>query len=208
MKTIFPLLMSVFMAGIAEAQFPFFSRERVTAEKTSSLSEDSTSVTIDYRTRRDLLIVPALINDTLRVNLIVDPRCQTLILFGKKFEKHLKASKQFVIDNQQTQNHKVAIGPSVRKDVPIVVVRNIDPMNFFIGVNGVIGAEMITSCEIEFDHRNMRMRMKPLADRELSARAVDGEPVNHFIESAPPYQIQKFYAAPMIYRAVERGVEK
>jgi hypothetical protein len=116
-------------------------------------------MSVEFRSRNSLIIVHALINDTLRVNLALDPHCRSVILFGKKYSRLLEAS--LAIGRLHSfkdeagppvfPHNKLSIGPVVGENVPIVVLPNANPMNFFASVNGVMGTEFFAGFGISID---------------------------------------------------------
>src|SRR5688500_86252 len=51
------------------------------------LPDSIKEMTLRYRSVRNLIVLPVTINDSIRVNLILDTGCRNLVLFGKKFKK-------------------------------------------------------------------------------------------------------------------------
>ena len=75
-----------------------------------------------------LVILPVVINDTVRVNLILDTGCRNLVLFGKKFQKLFKTEQdkklQFsglgvgdAITGELSLNNKVSIEAVIRENI-------------------------------------------------------------------------------------------
>jgi hypothetical protein len=133
-------------------------------------SEEAPDSLIQYRTRNNLIILPATIDNSIHVNLIVDPHCKTLVLFGKRYERILQRAQKRAqrITPLTTQNnfesfHDVRIGLATRQAVPVIVMPNSNPLNFFTSVNGIIGPDMLADFEIIMDERNQKLTMKPVA---------------------------------------------
>jgi hypothetical protein len=135
-----------------------------TASKNKSEDEDITIVHF-YR-KHKLIVVPATINDTLVVNLIVDPRCKSVVLFGKRFEKLLKTTRR-ASDAADAQNsslllhNKIAIGPATTEDISIAIIPNMDPMNFFTSVHGIIGFDLFRNYDITMDKKKQIITFTP-----------------------------------------------
>src|SRR5690242_10354637 len=51
------------------------------------IPDDIREVTFKYKTFKNLILLPVVINDTINVNLILDTGCRNLVLFGKRFQK-------------------------------------------------------------------------------------------------------------------------
>jgi hypothetical protein len=52
-----------------------------------SMPDSVREVTFRYKTVQGLILLPVIINDTVKVNLILDTGCRNLVLFGKRFQK-------------------------------------------------------------------------------------------------------------------------
>jgi hypothetical protein len=130
-------------------------------------------ITLSYRTRNNLLVVPVMINDSIKVNLILDPNCKAVILFGKRFQKLLaekktnsaKASKRLTGYPASTDalslNNKISIGPAMGENVPIVILPNQNALNFFTSVNGIMGYEILSRFEITLDPKTETITIGP-----------------------------------------------
>src|SRR5687768_10840525 len=58
----------------------------------ASLKDSVEEITLQYRTRNGLIILPVKINDTLKVNLVIDAQCKSVVLFGNRYYKLLEAT--------------------------------------------------------------------------------------------------------------------
>ena len=119
---------------------------------------------INFRTRKGLVIVPVMLNDTIRVNLILDPGSKNLVLFGKRYYRKLQrtngdrvSGEPGASENLVSYNNTVTIGPLSEKDVSIVVVSNTNLINFFNSVNGVIGTDLFEKLNPVVDRRKQVM---------------------------------------------------
>src|SRR5436190_8785141 len=90
--------------------------------------------TMRYKTVGGLIVLPVVINDSVRVNLILDTGCRNLLLFGKRFE-HLFLTEmkpvQFSglgsgrpLTGRLSLNNSVSIEAVTGKRIPIIVVPN------------------------------------------------------------------------------------
>jgi hypothetical protein len=126
-------------------------------------------VTIDFVKRNSLVIVPVIINERVKVNLILDPYCQTVILFGKRYKKLVEKSKvkirnRFLWRGKDIEpisfDNSISIGPVVGENVPILVVPNSNPINFFTSVNGVIGTHFFAEFDLIIHKRTQTITIK------------------------------------------------
>jgi hypothetical protein len=154
-----PHLISVILISLLNISFVFAQ------EATSNESDEEINIVHFYK-KNKLIVVPAVINDTLKVNFIVDPRCKSVVLFGKRFEKLLRATRKSDEGNDDTNhqlllNNKIKIGPATSENIAIAIVPNMDPMNFFTSVHGIIGFDMFGNYDITMDKRKQIITFKP-----------------------------------------------
>jgi hypothetical protein len=130
--------------------------------------------TVEFRTRNSLVIVPVKINDTLRVMLAIDPHCTSIVLFGKKYERLLAASSPVSTllpgkhsDGPVSLHNKIAVGPVVGENVPILVVPNSNPLNFFTSVHGVMGSHFFSMYDLHIDHKKQTLTFTPAGDHPV-----------------------------------------
>jgi hypothetical protein len=131
---------------------------------------DSTNeITVPYRTRNNYYVIPVLINDSLSVNLLLDPHCKSVILFGKRYQKLLERKRKNVerLNTSGTKrtplkslNNKISIGPALGENISIVVLPNSNPFNFFTSVNGVMGYDILSDCEIIINKKEETMTIR------------------------------------------------
>jgi hypothetical protein len=158
LRTVF-LLASLFSASIAHSQ-EFASKKENDGEDEQNIN------VVHFYKKNKLIVVPAIINDTLKVNFIVDPGCKSVVLFGKRFEKLLKVSRK-AGDATETKNdllllhNKITIGPATSEDIAIAIVPNMDPMNFFTSVHGIIGFDLFQNYDITMDKKRQTITFTP-----------------------------------------------
>jgi hypothetical protein len=171
---------SAFMAIILALPFTAASQMAVSAQE-----ETINEVTVPFRTRNNLLIVPFMINDTIKVNLILDPRCKTIILFGKRYKRWLRDKRRVSPENTLASestpdghpphvslHNKISIGPATGEDLPIVVVPNSSFFNFFTSVHGVIGADFLADYDVSVNHRAETITIRNSGNRtQITARS-------------------------------------
>jgi hypothetical protein len=134
-------------------------------EMASSESDEDVNIVHFYK-KNKLIVVPATINDTLKVNFIVDPRCKSVVLFGKRFEKLLRATNgsRTSADSKNDLlllNNKITIGPATTENIAIAIVPNMDPMNFFTSVHGIIGFDLFGNYDITMDKKKQIITFTP-----------------------------------------------
>src|SRR5690349_16842713 len=97
-----------------------------------SMPDSIHEVSLKYRGLKNLVILPVVINDTLKVNLILDTGCRNLVLFGERFDKYFDlyqnkkiqfsglGSGKPIIGNLAL-NNKVTIDAVIGQKIPVVV---------------------------------------------------------------------------------------
>lgn len=131
---------------------------------------DSCGNSIHFYKRNQLVVVPVIINDSLHLNMVLDPHCKTVIVFGRRLEKLIRASLKKVegkevIKGELFANNTVTLGPATRRNVSIAVIPNRDPMNFVLSINGIIGYDMLEDFQIITDKKHQIMTFIPI-DRD------------------------------------------
>jgi hypothetical protein len=108
-----------------------------TASKNKSEDEDITIVHF-YR-KHKLIVVPATINETTRrASDAADAQNSSLLL-----------------------HNKIAIGPATTEDISIAIIPNMDPMNFFTSVHGIIGFDLFRNYDITMDKKKQIITFTP-----------------------------------------------
>src|SRR5262245_22584582 len=98
-----------------------------------SMPDSLQEVTFKYKTLRNLILLPVIINDTVRVNLILDTGCRNLVLFGtgfnKIFELHPDKEVKFSglgsgkpVSGRLSLNNKVSIDAMIGEKIPVVII--------------------------------------------------------------------------------------
>lgn len=142
------------------------------------LPEDVPEVVLRYKTVDGLVILPVVINDTVRVNLILDTGCRNLVLFGKKFQKLFKTEQdkkvQFsglgagdAITGELSLNNKVSIEAVIGENIPLVVVSKQNVFAAYPNIHGVIGYDIFVKFEIELNPRKHVITFRPAANAML-----------------------------------------
>jgi hypothetical protein len=143
------------------------------------LPDDVAEVTFKFKSIHSLIVLPVVINDSVRVNLILDTGCRNLVLFGKRFQKLLKVqankSVQFSglgngnpINGLLSLNNKVSINTVIGEKIPVVVVPQQNLFATYPNVHGVIGYDIFIKFEIELDPKQLLITFRPAATAQLS----------------------------------------
>jgi predicted aspartyl protease len=136
------------------------------------LPDSVNEMTLRYRSIKNLIVLPVVINDSITVNLILDTGCRNLVLFGKRFEKLFNSSLsrkvQFSglgsgkpVQGYLSLSNKVAIHQVLGERIPIVVVPNKNVMAMYRNVHGVIGYEIFFKFEIELNPQAETITFRP-----------------------------------------------
>ena len=144
------------------------------------LPEDVPEVAFKYKSVNNLVILPVTINDTIRVNLILDTGCRNLVLFGKKFQKLFKTEPdkkvQFSglgagdpITGQLSINNKVSIAAVIGENIPVVLVSKQNVFASYANIHGVIGYDILFKFEIELNPRKHLITFRTAATAMLDA---------------------------------------
>jgi hypothetical protein len=127
---------------------------------------------LKFTTVKNLIILPVVINDNVKVNLILDTGCRNLVLFGKKFYKLLKMNspKQITFSglgdgkavngNLSLDNH-VSINSIHGYGMPIVVVPDKNIFNTYSDIHGIIGYDIFLKFEIEINAGEQLITFRP-----------------------------------------------
>lgn len=136
------------------------------------IPDDIREVTFKYKTYRNLIVLPVLINDSINVNLILDTGCRNLVLFGKRFQKFFTpepgqrvkfsglGSGKPVYGSLSLKN-KVAIKEVLGEKIPVVVVPDRNVFESAYKVDGVIGYDVFIKFEIELNPAEKLITFRP-----------------------------------------------
>ncbi|SHH92842.1 Aspartyl protease [Chryseolinea serpens] len=160
-----------------------------------SMPDSVREVTFRYKTVQGLILLPVIINDTVKVNLILDTGCRNLVLFGKRFQKlfDIQPGREVKFSGLGaghpvvggvSLNNRVSIHAVIGERIPVVVVPR---QNIFIeydNVHGVIGYDIFIKFEVELNPEEHIITFRPAARAEIPAeyerlpiRVVDSRPV-------------------------------
>ena len=159
------------------------------------LPDSVNEMTLTYRTAGGLIVLPVTINDTVRVNLILDTGCRNLILFGKKFRKLLQMHPTRPVEfsglgtggpvvGSLSLNNKVSIEQVIGERIPVVVVNDSNLFAHHSKIDGVVGYEIFLKFEIELNARAKTISFRPALKTSVPCgyakvplRIVDARPV-------------------------------
>jgi hypothetical protein len=159
------------------------------------LPDSITQMTLKYRLVRQLIVLPFVINDSIRVNLILDTGCRNLVLFGKQFQKmlQLRTDRQVqfsglgsgapVYGNLSLDN-KVSLQEVLGEQIPIVVVPDRNVLSTFKDVHGIIGHEIFLKFEIELNPALQTITFRPATTatapegfKQVPLKLIDSRPI-------------------------------
>lgn len=174
--------------------FVIFSTQASETKAGFSLPEDVSEVSLKFQSIRNLIVLPVVINDSIRVNLILDTGCRNLVLFGKRFQKLFQTEPnqkvQFSglgdgnpINGRLSLNNKVSIQAVIGEKIPIVIVPEKNLFSTYANIHGVIGYDIFIKFEIELDPVQQIITFRPAATSELSG---DYEKIPLVIEDSRP----------------------
>jgi hypothetical protein len=147
-----------------------------------------------YKTVNDLIILPVTINDSVKVNLILDTGCRNMLLFGKRFEKIFKTQARPVafsglgsgkpVSGKLSLNNEVSIEAVLGRRIPIIIVGEKNLFSALPHVDGIIGYEIFAKFEIElnFPRKEITFRSSRKSTRSsrfsyVSMKVLDSKPV-------------------------------
>ncbi len=142
------------------------------------LPDNVPEVTFKFKRFKNLILLPVTINDTIKVNLILDTGCRNLLLFGKRFEKLFNTDTNQKIQfsglgQGQPVNGKLSVGNRVSihavlgEKIPLVIVPNQNLFSEYSKVDGIIGYDIFIKFEIELDPARQLITFRPAAVAEL-----------------------------------------
>ena len=142
------------------------------------LSDNLSEVTVKYQSASNLIVLPVTINDTVKVNLILDTGCRNLVLFGKKLQKYFKTEPdkkvQFSglgtgnpVNGKLSLNNKVSIQAVLGERIPIVIVPQQNLFSAYANIHGIIGYDIFIKFEIELDPVQQLITFRPAGDAIL-----------------------------------------
>jgi hypothetical protein len=159
-----------------------------------SLPDTIQEITVRYKNVRNLIVLPMLLNDSIRVNLILDTGCRTLVLFGNRFNKLLQTEPNKVqfsgygngspVFGKVSLYNKISMQQMLGENIPVVIVPNKNMFQNFSSVDGIIGYDILTRFEIEIHPGNQTITFRsapnsvpPSGYELMDLNVVDCKPV-------------------------------
>lgn len=189
MKTLFIIFVAQLLA------FVTYSSPSTALDKAGFFMPDSLrEVSIGYKSVRNLILLPVTINDTIKVNLILDTGCRNLVLFGKRFGKYFELlpdrKVQFSglgsggpVFGSLSLNNKVSIDAVIGEKIPVIIVPNQNLFSTYANVDGIIGYDIFIKFEVELNLARQIITFRPAFLAELSP---DYEKISIRIEDSRP----------------------
>ncbi len=144
------------------------------------LPDNVSEITFQYKTYRNLIILPVTINDSIHVNLVLDTGCRNLVLFGKHFEKlftmDIRKKIQFSglgegkpVFGSLSLNNRIAINEVVGAKIPVVVVPDRNVFEKAFKIDGVIGYDIFIKFEVELNPKEKQITFRPAFSPNLAS---------------------------------------
>ncbi|HOX83915.1 MAG TPA: aspartyl protease family protein [Chryseolinea sp.] len=143
------------------------------------LPDNLNEVTFQYKTYRNLIVLPVTINDSIQVNLILDTGCRNLVLFGKQFQNQFKTeagrkiqfsglgSGQPVYGSLSLSNN-ITINKVIGARIPIVIVPERNVFEKANKIDGVIGYDIFIKFEVELNPKEKLITFRPAYSPSLA----------------------------------------
>jgi hypothetical protein len=171
--------------------YPIFAGETVAG---FFLPENVQEITFKYHTINNLILLPVTINDSVKVNLILDTGCRNLVLFGKQFQTkfvtdpHRKIQFSGLgngkpVNGKLSLENKVSIHAVLGEKIPVVLVENKNLFSAYSDIHGIIGYDIFIKFEIELNTEKKLITFRPADLAELS---VGFEKVPIYVKDARP----------------------
>lgn len=135
------------------------------------LPENQDEVILNFKTQDNLIVLPVIFNDSIKLNLIVDSGCRNIVLFGKQFEKMFnivsKRPARFSglgqgedLSGYISLDNKVNIDPVFGERIALVIVPHKNLFSKFSNIHGVIGYDLFSKFEIEINSRAKKITFR------------------------------------------------
>lgn len=142
------------------------------------LPDNVSEVTFKFQSINSLILLPVVLNDSVKVNLILDTGCRNLVLFGKRFQRlfHTEPDKKIQfsglgngdpITGKLSLNNKVSIHTVIGEKIPVVLIPQQNLFASYANIHGVIGYDIFVKFEIELNPLLKRITFRPAATAML-----------------------------------------
>lgn len=160
-----------------------------------SMPDSLKEVTFKYRSHGNLIILPVTINDSVKVNLILDTGCRNLVLFGTQFnrffELHPEKKVNFSglgsgkpVSGRLSLNNKVSIDAVIGEKIPVVIIPDQKLFRPGDDVDGIIGYDIFIKFEVELICARRQITFRPAIKAEIAPeyekvaiKVEDGRPI-------------------------------
>lgn len=160
-----------------------------------SMPDSIHEVTLKYRGLKNLIILPVTINDTVKVNLILDTGCRNLVLFGEHFNNYFDLYQNKKIQfsglgagkpvlGNLALNNKVTIDAVIGQKIPVVIIPDQKLFASHQRIDGIIGYDIFIKFEVELHCAQQLITFRPAIEAEISPeykkiaiRVEDGRPI-------------------------------
>jgi hypothetical protein len=168
------------------------------------LPDSVKEITFKYATIDNLIIIPAIINDSIHVRLILDTGCRNIVLFGKRFSKLIarSMSKDIIFSGlgngpaakgYVSVENNISINVVRGRRIPIVVVPQRNVFSNIREVDGVVGYEIFSKFEVRIDFPKNQITFRD--GDQVNPKLADYTMIPLNIEEAQPIiSAQIFYA--------------
>src|SRR5689334_21836904 len=128
------------------------------------------STTIHFDMFRNLIVIPALLNDSVKVKLILDTGTRSMLLYGKRFStmpnltksRHVKVSgwgSPEGIDAGVSYPNSVALGNVKGQALGVAVVSTRSLFAERPSIDGIIGYELFVKLVVEINYKARTIRL-------------------------------------------------
>jgi hypothetical protein len=132
--------------------------------------EGHSHTTIHFDRHNGLIIIPVVMNDTMKLRLILDTGTRSLLLYGKKFRslQNIRRDKQVKVTGWGSPNgvnaflsfpNKVSLGEIRGEAVGVAIVDRNRVLPDMPGVDGIIGYELFARFAVEINYRTRTIHL-------------------------------------------------
>ena len=144
-----------------------------------SFPENTVEIKFRFSIYKNLIVLPVTINDSIRVNLILDTGCRNLLLFGKRFERLFKTlpdhkvrfsglGEKPPLTGKLALNNKVSIHSLLGQEIPVIIVQGKSLFGERTEIDGIVGYDIFIKFEIEFDASRQLIKFRPAESAEIA----------------------------------------
>ena len=160
-----------------------------------SMPDSLDEYTVQYTSFDNLIVLPFIINDSIKVNLILDTGCRNIILFGRKFKKQMRITPTKSIEfsgmgagksvsGMLSLNNSISLGQITGENVPMIVVPKRGVFQDYSGIDGLIGYDIFTKFEVELNPATQHITFRsafssfvPYGYTQIPMKVSDAQPI-------------------------------